>query len=117
MMTKGAKTGARVRRKTDRTGTIRRGPAGEVIMDFVAETIDSGAPEYVVTGIANIERISKGLVRIAKYSRRKDGNYILFYEVWDYEAWQRTIPAYQKAADIIDRSPLPNGQEERMGRH
>lgn len=116
MMTKEAKTSARVRRKKNRPGSLRRGPAGEVIMDFVAETIDPGAPEYAVTGIASIERISIDQVRIAKFSRRKDGDYILFYEVWGYHAWLLAIAPYQKAAEIIDRLPLSDGGDQGGGR-
>lgn len=112
-----AAAGARRRRKSVRVGDLRRGPGGEIIMDFVAETTDLGAPEYAVTGIASIERISVGQVRIAKYSRRKDGNFILFYEVWDYQIWKRHFGPYEAAMDVIDRTLPPNGPEHRMGKH
>jgi hypothetical protein len=106
-----------MRRGNVRPGDVRRGPAGEIVMDFVPETTDMGAPEYAVTGIASIERISAGQVRIAKYSRRKDGNFILFYEIWDWETWKRAFPPYEKAMQIIDRLPMPDGGERRQGRH
>lgn len=65
-------------------------------MKFVQDCIDIGAPEFVVTGTAEIERISGGQIRIAKYSRRGGQNIITHYEVWDAEAFERVQPQYRR---------------------
>lgn len=116
-MTKGATKRTKMRRPARRVWT-RRGPRGEVVMDFVQETTDAGAPEYNVTGVASIERISVGQVRIAKYSRRKNGtNLITHYEIWDYEIWKRSIEPYESAMRLIDRIPISDGSAKRREAH
>lgn len=103
------KSQEKVRRNKDVPGTLRRGPGGEVIMDLVEGTTDLGAPEFNVTGVARIERISPGQVRVSKYSRRPDGNYITHHEVWDYEVWQKAVVNYGKTMDIIIRAGFSDG--------
>lgn len=89
-----------------------KGPAGAITMvNMVEGCVDMGAPEYAVTGVARIERISPGQVRVSKYSRRPDGNVILFHEVWDYEVWQSAIFFYEKAAQTLIRGSYSNGEE------
>ena len=87
-------------------------------MNFVDDTSDFGAPEYAVTGIASIERISIGQVRIAKYSRRKDGNSVLFHEVWDLMAWVHAIGLVEQArAFILAEKPATQQQGETAALH
>jgi hypothetical protein len=92
-----------------RRNSFRHMTPGRNAMDFVEETTDLGAPEYAVTGVASIERISVGQIRIAKYSRRKDGNFIMFYEVWDYDIWRRAVATYEAAMQIIVRMGVNDG--------
>lgn len=75
---------------------IRPGGRGRFIMKLVSDTVDYGAPEFSVTGTAELERISDGQVRIAKYSRRGGQNVITHYEVWPAEEFERVQPAYRK---------------------
>lgn len=65
-------------------------------MKFVEDCIDIGAPEFAVTGTAEIERISHGQIRIAYYSHRAGQNVISHYAVWDAEAFERVQPGYRR---------------------
>lgn len=87
-------------------------------MDFIEDPIDQGAPEYNVTGIASIERISVGQVRVTKYARRKGENFITHHEVWDLLAWLHDRSLNEEVRDIISRAP-PDTQsaEQRRERH
>src|SRR5947209_3343226 len=100
-------------------GTAKRVAGGGIVVDFIEDVIDNGAPEYTVTGIASIERISAGQVRLAKFSHRKDGDVIVFYEVWDFQTWLRSFVLYERARAIIDRMQPPDGpnDERRRERH
>lgn len=80
-------------------------------MDFVEDLIDEGAPQYAVSGIASIERISSGQVRLTKYSARRTGNFVEFHEVWDYQALKRQQRLYAQALDIIERTWAGNGPQ------
>lgn len=75
-------------------------------MKFVEETIDYGAPEFVVTGTAEIERISPGQIRIAYYSRRGDQNVITHYSVWDALVFERVQCHYRKFRMIENRDKM-----------
>ncbi len=102
-----------------RYGTVRRVAGGGIAVDFIEEFTDLGAPEYAVTGVASIERISAGQVRVTKYTRRKDGNFVTHHEVWDYQAWQRALAPYEEAMRVIGRMAAPDGpnQERRREPH
>lgn len=78
-------------------------------MDFIEDVTDMGVPEYAVTGVAGIERISIGQVRISKYSRRKDGNFILFYKVWDLQMRLATARLVEEArtTNMAEAPPTP----------
>jgi len=93
-------------------GTVKRLAGGSVVMDFIEEITDEGAPEFAVTGIASIERISAGQVRLTKYSRRRDGNVVVFHEVWDFETLKRSQNMYAKALAEIDRVWRGDGPED-----
>jgi hypothetical protein len=72
-------------------------------MDFINDPIDQGAPEFNVTGIASIERISVGQVRVTKYASRKGENLITHHEIWDIQVWQNWLEPYEQAMRIIAR--------------
>ena len=87
-------------------------------MDFIEEVTDLGAPEYAVTGVASIERISPGQVRVTKYSRRKDGNIITHHEVWDLFAWLHDRSLNEQVSDLISRmTPSVNQLADRGARN
>jgi hypothetical protein len=63
-------------------------------MNFVENVIDLGAQEVNVTGIASIDRISHGQVRVTYFVRRKGETVAAIHLVWDrYEllAMQRVL--------------------------
>jgi hypothetical protein len=90
-----------------------------MIMDFIAECSDIGCPEYAVTGVASIERISAGQIQETLYSMRKDGALAVVHVVWDLQAWLHHWPLYEQAREILARMPPPDGpdQERRRERH
>jgi hypothetical protein len=94
-------------------GTAKRVAGGGILVDFIEDVIDNGAPQYAVTGLASIERISAGQIRMTKYSRRKDGNFVEFHEVWDYQMLRRSVDAYAQALATIERMWTGDGPEGR----
>jgi hypothetical protein len=87
-------------------------------MGFIEDPMDQGAPEYNVTGIASIERISVGQIRETYYSQRKDGALVAVHIVWDLQAWIHHRALIEQAAEIILRMPpLGPDQERRRERH
>lgn len=68
--------------------TIRPMGWGSVGMtDFVKDCIDEGAPEINVNGVAGIEPISDGQLRIAYFRCRKGERVTVAYLVWDKRQW------------------------------
>jgi hypothetical protein len=109
---------ARLRQPRVPLGNIRRNAAGGVAMDFIEEFTDLGAPEFAVSGIASIERISRGQVRATYYSRRKDGNIAVVHIIWDYQTWLDTFSAVAHTRDLMARIPPDGGQkDQRRERH
>jgi hypothetical protein len=53
-------------------------------MKFVDGCVDYGAPEFLVTGISSIERISRGIVRVS-YFRRRDEKTEVCHTLWDWD--------------------------------
>lgn len=75
-------------------------------MRFVKNTIDYGtAPEFNIGGIASVEQISPGQIRVSFFStfHNADGvveNRIVAHHVWDRETWlglQDWLPAARTA--------------------
>ena len=66
-------------------------------MKFVDNVIDLGAPEYNITGVAKVERISRGQVRITYYTQREDGNIVPLHVIWDYETYLASQNLYEQA--------------------
>lgn len=108
-------------RRKRATGHALWGPWGKIIMDILEEEVtDTGAPEFAVTGIKSVERISIGQIRITKYSRRKDGCFVTHHEVWDYHIWQKQFENLENIARIMSQMAIPpDGHEEqrRSGKH
>jgi len=92
---------------------------GQCAMELVEDVIDNGAPEYAVTGIAAIERISPGQVRVTKFMRRRGENIVTHHEIWDLKLWLRALAPYEEAMRLIASMPaIENEREERRpGRH
>src|SRR5258705_12588769 len=96
-------------RKTRHTGVITRA-GGRIRMDYVGEFADLGAPEIAVTGVASIERISVGQVRITYYSLRKDGPQAVVHILWDFNAWMNNSAIFREAKQVLPRTQ-PDGGE------
>jgi hypothetical protein len=60
-------------------------------MKLVPETTDLGAPEYFVSGIADIAQVAPGTIRVSFYTTREDGNFIVCHQVWPAETWADSI--------------------------
>ena len=66
-------------------------------MKFIENWIDDGAPTYVVTGPAQVERISCGQIEVTYFVRREEGNIVPLRIVWDYEEYMAAFLLYEKA--------------------
>jgi len=89
-------------------------------MEFVEDVIDNGAPEYAVTGIAAIERISPGQVRVTKYVRRRGENVVTHHEVWDRSLCIRALAMCDEVLPVIANGPATaerEAEEQLAGRH
>lgn len=65
-------------------------------MKLVEGAVDYGAPEFVATGTAEIDRFSPGQIRISYYSHRGGEDVIVCHVVWDAEAFERVQAGYRK---------------------
>ncbi len=68
-------------------------------MKFV-DTVDYGAPEFVVSGVGAVERISDGMVQVTLYRRRSDEKPVACSLVWDRQEWQKFVKAIKAARDV-----------------
>ena len=91
------------------TGVITR-DGGRIRMDYIGEFADLGAPEIAVTGVASIERISAGQVRVTYYSLRKDGPQAVVHVVWDFNAWMDNAAIFREAKQILPRTQPDGGK-------
>src|SRR5712675_1549248 len=98
------------RKPQTRHGTVKRLAGGRIRMDYVGEFADLGAPEIAVTGVASIERISVGQVRITYYSLRKDGPQAVVHIVWDFNAWMDNAAIFREAKQILPRTQPDGGK-------
>jgi hypothetical protein len=81
-------------------------------MKFVDDCCDIGAPEFCVSGVSAIERISQNMVRVSYLSRRKDGPVEVCHIVWDAVEWRKTCEMISRACEGILAEPAP-GQDDR----
>lgn len=72
-------------------------------MKFVGDAVDYGAPEFVVTGPAEVERISAGQVRVSYYMRRNGENVIVCHIVWDAVEIARSMAVFRRFHQIENR--------------
>ena len=70
-------------------------------MEFVEGVIDLGAEEINVTGIASIERISDGQVRVTYFVRRKGQANTAVHLIWDRSEWLRAWSVWDEARPEI----------------
>ena len=81
-------------------------------MNFIESCLDYGTPEYCVTGVSSIQRISTGQIRVTKFSRRREGNIVLFHEVWDLVDWRRTCEIVERLREsILAEAPLSGAED------
>jgi hypothetical protein len=57
------------------------------MVDFVAGSIDEGAPEINVNGVIGIERVSPNEMRVTYFRRRKGELVAVAHLVWDRDEW------------------------------
>lgn len=81
-------------------------------MDFVPEFTDEDAPEFVVTHVISIERITANTVRITKGSEHRNGVRAVFHEVWDLQGYCRWSKIVKETMDYIARLPVEDGPGE-----
>jgi hypothetical protein len=70
-------------------------------MDFVDHVVDLGADEVNVTGIASVERISRGMVRVTYFVRRKGEATVAVHLIWDREQWLQMWRVWEEARPAI----------------
>ncbi len=71
------------------------------MVDFVKDCIDEGAPEILVSGVASIEPISDGQLRIAYYRCRRGERIIVAYCVWDKRQWLKMWNMWEVNRDAL----------------
>lgn len=82
-------------------GKMSRGTGGLVTMLYEPDAVDLGnAPEIYVTGIAKIEQIGPGTLRVSLYSKRGNEKVIVVHEIWDSRIWDDAV----NVADDAKRS-------------
>lgn len=70
-------------------------------MEFIQGVIDLGAKEINVTGIASIERISDGQVRVTYFVRRKGEEIVAIHLIWDRNEWLKAWRMWDEARPDI----------------
>lgn len=85
-------------------------------MKFVDKAIDIGAPEYVVAGIASVERISENMIRVTYCSRRPEGDIVPVHIVWDRADWRRACELIGRACESILAEVPRSGADDHPSR-
>jgi hypothetical protein len=71
------------------------------VMEYT-EAVDIGdAPEIFISGIAKIEKIGPGTVRISFYSERDNCRRIVLHQVWDLKRWLEEFTAVEDARGVL----------------
>jgi hypothetical protein len=90
-------------------------------MDFVDGVMDLGAAEMNVTGIAAVERISRGQVRVTYFICRKGEKSVAVHLIWDREEWLGFLRVLDQARESIELEcgefARVEGDEIRRGAH
>jgi hypothetical protein len=72
-------------------------------MEFVEGVEDFRTPEINVTGVASLERISGGQVRLTYYTRRKGENLAVVSLIWDRRDLLAVWSMWEQARESILR--------------
>lgn len=87
-------------------------------MDFVDGVVDFGAKEINVSGVASVEPISKGQVRITYYVLRNGERSAAVHLVWDREEWLASWRLWDQARGQIDMErDMEASRHLRQGTH
>lgn len=87
-------------------------------MQFV-EAVDYGdAKERFISGVAQIEQIGPGTVRISFYSATAapDGgteNRIVHHQVWDLRDWLLNVSRFRQGREMIEATANASGNDRR----
>jgi hypothetical protein len=90
-------------------------------MDFVERVCDMGAAEMNVAGIAAVERISRGQVRVTYFICRKGERSAAIHLIWDRDEWLLHLRLLDQARESIELEcgelARVEGDEIRRGAH
>jgi hypothetical protein len=84
-------------------------------MKFI-DSIDEGAPEYSVSGVARVKRISPNMVRVTYFRHRKGENIETIHAVWDITEWRRNCEMIHRACEgiLVERPPGRDDQPSEL---
>src|SRR5258708_5551879 len=117
-MTTGGRTKTKPATKMRRTNNRHQATPGSIAMDFVEGVVDLGAPEINVTGVASIERISNGQMRITYYVRRRGEAVAAVHHIWDRQEWLKAWRVWDSARQNITGGEFEHDDaERRRGSH
>lgn len=86
-------------------------------MDFIDHVLDLGVDEINVTGIASIERISDGQVRVTYFVRRKGEATVAAHLIWDRQEWLKMWRVWEAARSSILDFELDETDRRRREAH
>jgi hypothetical protein len=76
-------------------------------MKFIEDGLGMGVPEYCVTGVSSVERISPGQVRVSYFARRNNESIVVIHTVWDAIEWRKNCEMVSRSCDDILAEPTP----------
>jgi hypothetical protein len=86
------------------------------MVDFINDYIDEGnVAETNVDGVACIERISDGQMRVSYYRRRKGEKVVVAHFVWDRQEWLKMWHVWAIHQDEINHQCLEIEWREAIG--
>ena len=87
----GRQKATNVRRGIATIGKMSRSAGGFITMVY-EDAVDLGnAPEIFITGIAKIEQIGPGTLRVSLYSQRGNEKIVVVHEIWDSKVWDDAV--------------------------
>jgi hypothetical protein len=86
-------------------------------MKFIDDSLDIGVPEFCVTGVAMVERISRNQIRVPYFARRRGESLVVCHTVWDIEAWRKTCEMIGRACEQIVVEPPHSDAGDHPARH
>lgn len=102
---------ARAKQQKPDVEQLVQGPGGRIRMDFVEFSDDGNIPDTHISGMARIERISPGMVRITEYVEHSysDGSIdrrVITHRVMDVQVWTDMQLQAAEVMRIIKSSPM-----------